>query len=146
MKTLLYEQPHRLAKLNDELLAAFPAWETGADGVALYALSGDGTNLRIEAPDDADEPAVAAVVAAHDPSTLGPGEEQLVAEIENEQTLDQRLEDQLPILRASIDAITADPPLLFASLSNQERVFLRRIARDVADLIKLRVRDLESSD
>ena len=64
----------------------------------------------------------------------------------NEQTLDERLEEQLPLLRASIDAITANPPLLFASLSNQERVFLRRLARNQADLIKLRLRDLESTD
>ena len=64
----------------------------------------------------------------------------------NERTLDERLELQLPILRTAIDAMTANPPTLFAGLSNQERVFLRRLARNQADLIKLRLRDLESPD
>ena len=64
----------------------------------------------------------------------------------NQTTLDDRLEQQLPYLRGAIDQITANPPTLFAGLNNQERVFLRRLARNQADLIKLRLRDLESTD
>ena len=60
--------------------------------------------------------------------------------------MDDRLQAQLPNLRAAIDAMTANPPTLFAGLSNQERVFLRRLARNQADLIKLRLRDLQSTD
>ena len=146
MQTLTYTTPHRLAKLNDELVAAFPSWQATPDGAALYMLSSDGATVRIDAPDDADEPAVAAVVAAHDPSTPGPGEELLAAVIANERTIDQRLATQLPVLRDAITAITASPPTLFAGLNNQERVFLRRLARNQADLIRLVLRLLEATD
>ena len=140
---LTYTTPHRLNKIHDELLAAIPSLrpdlESGYPGAGV---TGDGTTLVLEVPDDTDEQAVAAVVAAHDATTPGIGE----TEIANEQTLDERLEQQLPVLRTAITAITANPPTLFAGLSNQERVFLRRLARNQADLIKLRLRDLESTD
>jgi hypothetical protein len=64
----------------------------------------------------------------------------------NQRTLDQRLSEQLPILKAAIDAMTASPPTLFAGLNNQERVFLRRVARNQADIIRLVLRLLDSTD
>jgi hypothetical protein len=140
---LTYTTPHRLNKLHDELLAALPALRPDREsGYAGAGVTGDGTTLVIEVPDDTDEQAVNAVVVAHDASTPGIEETAGVTE----RTLDERLEQQLPILRTAIAAITASPPTLFAGLSNQERVFLRRLARNQADLIKLRLRDLESTD
>jgi hypothetical protein len=70
----------------------------------------------------------------------------IVASVANERTIDQRLEQQLPVLRDAIAAITASPPTLFAGLNNQERVFLRRMARNQADLIRLVLRLLEATD
>ena len=77
----------------------------------------------------------ASVLDAHDATVAG-----------NERTIDQRLEQQLPVLRDAIAAITASPPTLFAGLNNQERVFLRRMARNQADLIRLVLRLLEATD
>ena len=69
-----------------------------------------------------------------------------MAEAANKRTLDQRLAQQLGPLRTGIDAITADPPTLFANLNNQERVYIRRLARNQSDLIRLLLRLLEATD
>ena len=86
------------------------------------------------------------LVVAHDPTTPGPGELQQELIFANERTLDERLAQQLPVLKAAIDQITASPPTLFAGLNNQERVFLRRMARNQSDLIRLVLRLLEATD
>ena len=147
MQEATYTHPNRPSKLYDEMLAAFPQLGTAPmESNELLQISGDGAIVWLRFPDDLLEPDVAAVVAAHDPSTPGGTEVLADAEVANERTLDDRLELQLSNLRVAIDAMTANPPTLFAGLSNQERVFLRRLARNQADLIKLRLRDFESSD
>lgn len=69
MKRLTYTRPHNLVALSDELIAAIPALApvVGTDGfkTARMTLSGDGTNLAIEVPDNADVVAIDNVVAAH---------------------------------------------------------------------------------
>lgn len=70
MQTLTYTKPHVLGTLHDELLALVPglAPVPGPDGmlVAVLALWDDGGDvITMTVPDDADEPAIAAVVAAH---------------------------------------------------------------------------------
>jgi hypothetical protein len=71
--TLTYTHPHHLSKLSDELMAAVPsiAPVPGPDGVnmAVMTLSDDGGDvITMTVPDEADEAAIAAVVAAHDPT------------------------------------------------------------------------------
>ena len=67
MKTLTYTRRHDLGRLHDELLAA---------GVPLPLLDGctpvqgRGDEIILSVPDDADEQAIAAVVAAHDPTPV----------------------------------------------------------------------------
>ena len=71
MTRLTYAKEHRLDQLADELVAALPGLiVTDADGrrTALHRLSGDGTTLTAEVPDDITEAVVAAVVTAHVPN------------------------------------------------------------------------------
>jgi hypothetical protein len=95
----------------------------------VYLVIGYGLNAELDQ---------AALDALADPATH--------VERTNERTIDQRLAGQLPVLRDAITAITASPPTLFAGLNNQERVFLRRMARNQADLIRLVLRLLEATD
>jgi hypothetical protein len=77
MKRLEYTYPHDLGKLHDELLAAIPPLRptTGPGGidVAVMLVEGDDTHVWLTVPDNANERAIAAVVAAHDPTPLPPG-------------------------------------------------------------------------
>lgn len=71
-KTLQFEKPHRLSRLMDELLAA------GAIPPVVdrrSPLIGSGDTITVHAPDDADEAAIAAVVAAHDPTAIAVAED-----------------------------------------------------------------------
>jgi hypothetical protein len=72
VRTLTFDRPNLLSKLHDELLAAVPAVRpvTGPDGtlVAVMRVEGDGNLIRLTVPDAADETAITAVVAAHDPT------------------------------------------------------------------------------
>lgn len=69
MKRLRYDRANDLNKLHGELLAAVPslAPTVGADGYkyAVFQIWGNGTYVEMNVPDDADEAAIAAVVAAH---------------------------------------------------------------------------------
>ncbi|MGE3272686.1 MAG: hypothetical protein AB7P40_28360 [Chloroflexota bacterium] len=79
---LTIEHPHILAALHDEIEVAVPALRaatvehlpgspiSGPIKVARWTLSGDGTTVRAEIPDDVDPDQVAAVIAAHDPKTV----------------------------------------------------------------------------
>lgn len=73
MRTLTFTRPHRLGKIADELLAGVPALRATANAagelVARSAVSGDGATLTLSVPDAAPDAAIAAVVAAHDPTT-----------------------------------------------------------------------------
>lgn len=66
MKTLTYTQPHG-ADLADQLQAQVPtlAASQGPLGpTAVFALLSDGDQITLHVPDDADETAIAAIVAA----------------------------------------------------------------------------------
>lgn len=74
MKRLTFTRDHRLEQLADELVAAIPSLiATAADGhrEALHRIWGDGATVTIEVPDDADEAAIAAIVADHTPRRAG---------------------------------------------------------------------------
>ena len=71
MRKLTYTKAHHLAKLNDELIAAFPNWiKTNPNGSreALFSLSGDGSTVVLWMPDTQDEAAVAAIITTHSPT------------------------------------------------------------------------------
>lgn len=72
MKMLTFSKAHNLPKLTEELMAAVPALRPVAlpdgDRRAVMTVSGDGARLEIAVPDGAEEAAIAAVVAAHDPT------------------------------------------------------------------------------
>ena len=74
MKTLTFNAAHNLSRLHGDLVAAIPALAgpVGADGLrqAVMALSGDGQTVTMSVPDDTDETAVQAVLAAHVPEPL----------------------------------------------------------------------------
>jgi hypothetical protein len=109
VKPLRYSRPHHLGKLHDELLAAVP--ELAAlerdDGSreAVFTLSGDGSRLELQVPDDLDQKAIAAIAAvvdAHEPSPPPPP-----ASTVNEQAMRQKLEDRLAELRTLTDKINS---------------------------------------
>lgn len=72
-KVLIYTHPYDLSKLADELIAAIPSVRpvVGPDGkmwgVMTVAGLPDGV-VEIIVPEDVDEKAIAAVIAAHDPT------------------------------------------------------------------------------
>lgn len=86
MMQLHYNRPNDLARLFGELLAAglLPATINEC-----WPMSGLGDDIWINAPDDADEAAIAAVVAAHDPTP-------------RPQTDPPTIEDQIAAMQAAI--------------------------------------------
>ncbi len=68
-KHLHFDKPNNLTALHAELLAAIPALRPvpGTDGLpeAVIVLTGAGTAIDLFVPDNADETAISAVVAAH---------------------------------------------------------------------------------
>lgn len=60
MARYTYTRPHRLEQLHDELVAA---------GLAVTTVEGDETTVWVSVPDTVPEPAVATVIAAHDPES-----------------------------------------------------------------------------
>lgn len=72
MKRLHFTKSHRAGRLHEELLAAVAELQPvlGTDGRPSARLTFEhaGTDLWLTVPDDADEAAIAAVVAAHDPT------------------------------------------------------------------------------
>jgi hypothetical protein len=80
-KQLRFTQANDLSKLFGELLVA-GALPPTVDGRS--PCQGLGNDIYLTVPDDADEAAIAAVVAAHDPTPLPapPGSEQRIADLE----------------------------------------------------------------
>lgn len=83
MKILTFNRPNDLSLLHDELIAAIPGLEPqpvpgefSPDGSPVLApvmtVEGLGNDISVGVPDNVDEPAVAAVVAAHDETTPRP--------------------------------------------------------------------------
>lgn len=66
MKRLTFTRPHRLSELADQLDAQLPAL------IGRAIVEGDGQELSITLPDDADANAVIAIVAAHVPTSPAP--------------------------------------------------------------------------
>lgn len=77
MKNLRFNKPNNLSLLHDELIAAIPALspqpipgETSPDGQELMGpvmtVEGLGDDIWLGVPDEMDEAAIAAVIAAHD--------------------------------------------------------------------------------
>lgn len=71
MRALHYERPVHLDRLHDELLAALPALRPQA-GRPVLAVQGTPAEVWLLVPDDADEPSIAAIVEAHDPTPPAP--------------------------------------------------------------------------
>jgi hypothetical protein len=65
-KRLHYLKAHNLSKLHDELLAAFPS--LAVEKNPILGVEGLGDEIWLTVPDAADEAAIAAVVARHDPT------------------------------------------------------------------------------
>ena len=138
-KTLSYQGDYLLGKLQEELVAGVPGLapakgELGPE--AVFALWGDEQSVTLVVPEEVAEPEVAAVVNAHDPTTPSPAEAEQAEEDANELSIKERLEQQIPVLQAARDAITAQPPTIFGSLTNQERVVLRNLIRNEIQLIR----------
>jgi hypothetical protein len=68
MRTLTYTRPHDLSRLHDELLAAGAIPLLTDKGTT--PVQGLGDEIYLTVPDDADEQAIAAIVAAHDPTPV----------------------------------------------------------------------------
>ncbi len=78
MKKLQFQKPNNLSRLHDELLGALPALRpTGGPAdepsldnnraaAAVITVEGKGDDIWLTVPDDAEEAAIASVVAAHD--------------------------------------------------------------------------------
>jgi hypothetical protein len=64
----------------------------------------------------------------------------------NRYAIRDSLAARMPQLRDARDQITANPPTLFAGLSNQERVALRNIIRHELELSRLMLSLLEGTD
>lgn len=74
---LTYEREHNLPKLHDELLAA---------GIVPRFVEGKDDLVRLTVEDDADDDAVAAIVARHDPTPV-PARDRWREAIEGAKTL-----------------------------------------------------------
>jgi len=74
MKTLQYSKPNNLGLLHDELLTAIPTLAPIRDaegiGTPVMRVEGLDDNIRLTVPDDTNEVAVEAVIAAHDESAI----------------------------------------------------------------------------
>ena len=135
-RLLVYTGTFKLHLLMDELFAAFPHWLVG-EGEArrcLLRLEGNAQGVRLTVPDDADETVIAAIVAAHDPMVLTPGE-----------MLDAEAGDAKSRLLSAIDVALADYD---AALSRwdvltpvQQKAVLRRLVEVQAQLLRYHRRE-----
>ncbi len=83
MKRLHFQKPNDLSRLHDELLRVLPALrptggpadapslERSRAAAAVIAVEGKGDDIWLTVPDDADDAAIASVVAAHDNTQPG---------------------------------------------------------------------------
>ncbi len=69
MKTLVFTMIYDLSQLHDELLVAIPELAS-IKGEAVMGVEGKGSTVRLRVPNNVDETAIAAVVAAHIPRTI----------------------------------------------------------------------------
>lgn len=140
MKRLVYTKPNRPLKLHDELVAAVPGLRLpGEDpSVPFMGFNSDGQTVTLTVADEIDEPAVAAVVAAHDPTTPGPSEVLRQQTEANEQTLRERADQAVGTLQNAWDN--------WGSLTNaQKDAALKLTVRVVIALARLTLRKLDSA-
>jgi len=112
-KALVFAGIYKLPLLMDELLAVFPEWLMKEDDEwhCLLRVEGNDKGVRLTVPDGADESAIAAVVAAHDPDALSVAEQVAAAQanIEAKATEARSLWDGYEALRdktpADIEAL-----------------------------------------
>lgn len=68
---LVYQKPHLLSKLVDELLTIPELQPITINGEkrAVFILQGDGVNISLIVPDDAPRSKIDEIIQAHDPTT-----------------------------------------------------------------------------
>lgn len=134
---LTYPGAFKQALLMDELLAAFPEWWVDEEEQrhCLLTLEGNAEGVRLTVPDDADEDAIAAVVAAHNPAVLSAGE-----------VLEAEGEDAGGRLLALIDAALADYALALsrwdALTAAQLKAVVRRNMEVLVQVLRYHRREL----
>lgn len=64
----------------------------------------------------------------------------------NRRTIEQSLADRMPLLRTSLEAVTANQPTLFAALPAAERRVIRDLLRQNLELTRLVRQLLEATD
>lgn len=133
---LTYAGTYKLGLLMDELLAAYPEWLVGDAPTrhCLLRLEGNELGVRLSVPDDSDAGAIAAVVAAHDPTVLTAGE-----------VLDAESADAKARILGAIDAALTD---YAAALERwdvltavQQKAVLRRLVETQAQLLRYHRRE-----
>jgi hypothetical protein len=76
MKRLHFVKPNDLSRLHDQLLAGIPSLAPIRDargvGKPVMTVEGLGDDIWLTVPDTEDEPTIAAIIQAHDPSAEGP--------------------------------------------------------------------------
>ncbi len=132
-KQLIYTGTYKLYLLMDELLAAFPGWLR--DGICDLRLEGNIQGVRLTVPDDADEDAIAAVIAAHDPLVLSAGE-----------MLEAEDSDARTRILAAIDAALADYDAALAAWDKltaaQQKAMVKRNVEVLVQLLRYHRREL----
>lgn len=144
MRRLTFARPHRLGKLHDELLAAVPTLRPvvrqDRENVAVMTISGDGQTLTLAIPDDADDAAIEAVVAAHDATTPSTTEAQQTQTAANDTTIRQDITSRLQTMRdlaAKVEANTAT--------AAEQRQLLALVARGQIRLARLSLNQLDAT-
>lgn len=109
MRLVRFDRPHRLGKLAAELETAIPALRpvvgASGEGVACYALCGDGARGTVTVPDGVSDVAIAAVLAAHDPSAPSAAEQDEARRAAREQAI--RADLAALLVKAEAGTITA---------------------------------------
>lgn len=136
MRKLEFTRPHDLALVADQIQAAVPSArpEPGEDGVPTVRYSSDGETLYIEGPDNLDEAAITAIVAAHDQAAVKASRD---TEVTNEEQILGKLEDAI----AKLEQAGAGWPDLTPA---QKDAVTRLAVRAVAKLSRLQLRRLDA--
>lgn len=136
MQTFAYTGVFRHRKLYDELRAAV-AGELSLSAAQVFPGESVAT-VSVGVADNVQESTVAAVVAAHDPTTPGPAEATEIQHASNEATLRTRVLDAINTLEQA----HANWPTLSAA---QKDAALRLNVRVTAALARIQFRQLDSA-
>jgi hypothetical protein len=131
MKTLSFRHANTLSALHDQLLAALPGLRgEAAPGEPLLRVEGRDDDLWLTVPDETDDAAVAAVVAAHVPTPL-PDERALTAE---RHAATDNLRTRAAAALTRLDALNTDPTMTDTAAK------VRQGLRDVAQIVHAMLR------